>query len=179
MSTNSPRGSIIAWSGEWSSCHPAAAPGEWWETESDVNEQFIQRIEDSFKLLAPRGEELVDRFYANLFARHPAVRPLFPAEMKSQESMLLAALVLAVKSLRDPDNLRAALLGLGARHEEIGMREEHYPVVRDTLVDVMGQMAGDAWTSQLNDDWTAAIDFVASVMIEGQKATAASCSPEN
>ena len=179
MSTISPRGSIIGLSGGWSSCNPAAAPGERWETESDVNERFIQRIENSFKLLAPRGEELMDRFYANLFARHPELRPLFPADMKSQKSKLLAALVLVVKSLRDPDNLRAALLGLGARHEEIGTREEHYPVVRDTLVDVMGQIAGTAWSSQLHDDWTAAIDFVASVMIEGQHAAAASCSPEN
>ena len=61
-----------------------------------------------------------------------------------------------------------------AHNETTGAKQEHYPIVRDTLLDVMSQMAGDAWTAQLNDDWTAAIDFVASVTIEGQKAVAAS-----
>ena len=50
-----------------------------------MDEQFIRRIEDSFNLLAPRGEELVDRFYANLFARNPELRPLFPPDMKNQK----------------------------------------------------------------------------------------------
>lgn len=137
-----------------------------------MDEQSIRRIEDSFNLLAPRGEELVDRFYANLFARNRELRPLFPPDMKDQKGKLLASLVLVVKNLRNPETLRSALLDLGARHEEIGARHEHYPVVRDTLVDVMGQIAGDAWTNQLNSDWAAALDFVASVMIEGQKAAA-------
>lgn len=139
-----------------------------------MDEQVIRRIEESFNLLAPRGEELVDRFYANLFARNPELRPLFPPDMKNQKGKLLASLVLVVKNLRKPETLRAALLDLGARHEEIGTRHEHYPVVRDTLLDVMGQIAGDDWSNQLNSDWTAALDFVASVMIEGQKAAAIS-----
>ena len=57
-----------------------------------MNEEMIQRIESSFNLLAPRGEELVDRFYANLFARHPEVRSLIPPEMKSQKGKLLSSL---------------------------------------------------------------------------------------
>ena len=137
-----------------------------------MDEKFIRRIEDSFNLLAPRGEELVDRFYANLFARYPELRPLFSPDMKNQKGKLLASLVLVVKNLRNPETLRSAMLDLEARHEQTGTRHEHYPVVRDTLLDVMGQMAGDAWTNQLDSDWAAAIDFAASVMIEGQKAAA-------
>lgn len=139
-----------------------------------MDEKTIRRIEDSFSLLAPCGEELVDRFYANLFARNPELRPPFPPDMKKQKGKLLASLALVVKNLRNPETLRSAMLDLEARHAKTGTRHEHYPVVRDTLLDVMGQMAGDAWTNQLNSDWAAAIEFVASVMIEGQKAAASS-----
>jgi hemoglobin-like flavoprotein len=39
----------------------------------------LDTIETTFDLVAPRGEELMDVFYARLFAAAPAVRPLSPA----------------------------------------------------------------------------------------------------
>lgn len=139
-----------------------------------MDEALLQRLEGNFDLLAPRGEELVDRFYANLFARYSDLRPLFADDNSSQTKKLLASLVLVVRNLRNPADFEQALTDLGARHSGYGAREAHYPAVRDTLVDVMGQMAGDAWSEQLTGDWTAALDLVASVMIEGQRAAAVS-----
>ena len=37
----------------------------------------LDAFETGFDLVAPRGDELVDVFYARLFAAAPAVRPLF------------------------------------------------------------------------------------------------------
>ena len=132
-----------------------------------IDESTIQRLESSFNLLAPRGEELVDRFYANLFSKHPAVRPLFPANMAQQKSKLLASLVLVMKNLRDPNKLAGPLAEMGQRHEEYEAKTEHYPAVRDTLVAVMADMAGDAWNDQLTSDWNGAIDFVSSALLAG------------
>ena len=36
----------------------------------------LDALETSFDLVAPRGDELVDAFYARLFAAAPSVRPL-------------------------------------------------------------------------------------------------------
>ncbi|MGZ8649730.1 MAG: hypothetical protein ACXW08_14065 [Solirubrobacteraceae bacterium] len=59
-------------------------------------------LETSFDAVAPRGDELVETFYARLFAAAPAVRPLFAGtDLRRQQSKLLAALVLLRKSLRD------------------------------------------------------------------------------
>jgi hemoglobin-like flavoprotein len=141
-----------------------------------MEEAFIQRLEKSFNLLAPRGPELVDRFYAHLFSRHPEVRPLFPQDMAGQKQKLLASLVLVVQNLRRPEKLRQPLLEMGGRHAGYRVTPEQYPVVRDTLVTVMSEMAGPAWNSQLTQDWKAAVDFVASVMIEGHKTPARAAS---
>lgn len=130
----------------------------------------IGRLQSSFNLLAPRGAELVDRFYAHLFARHPELRPMFPTEMSEQKRKLLAALVFVVRNLTTPDELEKPLKDMGARHAGFGTREEHYPVVRDTLVSVMGEMAGDQWNSQLQSDWMGALDLVSSVMLAGARA---------
>ena len=65
----------------------------------------LQSLETSFDLVAPRGDELMDVFYARLFAAAPAVRPLFAGtDMRRQKGMLLGALVLLRKSLRDLDS---------------------------------------------------------------------------
>ena len=137
-----------------------------------MDEARIARIESSFNLLAHRADELADRFYATLFSRHSTLREMFPAEMLSQKKKLVASLVFVVKSLRKPDELRDALLHLGARHNNYGTEPEQYGAVRDALLDVMSEMAGDVWTDELTADWTAAINHVAEVMIEGQKQAA-------
>lgn len=137
-----------------------------------MNEDTIVRLESSFNLLAPRGEELVDRFYAQLFNANPGVRGMFPQSMVEQKKKLLASVALVVKSLRNAEALRQPLLEMGARHGDYGTLEEHYPIVRDTLVGVMREMAGAQWNEQLTADWTAALNFVAGIMIEGQKSAA-------
>ena len=133
-----------------------------------MDEAMIERLEESFALLAPRGEEVVARFYAHLFSEHPAVRALFPLGMADQKKKLLASLVLVVKNLRSPDQLRGALVELGRRHAGYGAQAEHYPIVRDALVGVMAEVGGSQWNDQLTADWNAALDLVASLMLEGQ-----------
>ena len=94
----------------------------------------LEALETSFDLVAPRGDELMDEFYSRLFAAAPAVRPLFPDDMKKQKTMLLGALVLLRKSLRNLDAIVPKLRELGARHVAYGARPEHYPVVGATLI---------------------------------------------
>lgn len=130
-----------------------------------MNEEVLIRLEQSFQVLAPRGLELVDRFYAHLFSRHPGVRPLFPVNMSDQKNKLLNSLVLVMRNLRKTEQLKQPLFDMGKRHVEYGALREHYPVVRDTLVDVMADMAGPQWNDQLSADWKQAIDFVAAAML--------------
>jgi methyl-accepting chemotaxis protein len=127
----------------------------------------LEALETSFDLVAPRGDELMDDFYARLFAAAPAVRPLFPQDMKRQKTMLLAALVLLRKSLRDLESIAPKLRELGARHVAYGARPEHYPLVGATLIGSMAALAGDQWKPEYEQAWGAAFEIVAGAMIEG------------
>jgi hemoglobin-like flavoprotein len=130
----------------------------------------LESLETSFDLIAPRADELMDEFYARLFAAAPSVRPLFSADMTRQKAMLLSALVLVRNSLRDLDRLLPKLRGLGARHVAYGAKPEHYPVVGEILVASMAEIAGDAWTPEYESAWSAAYGVIAGVMIEGAEA---------
>ena len=128
----------------------------------------LEALETSFDLVAPRGDELMDVFYARLFAAAPAVKPLFAGtDLKKQKTMLLGTLVLLRKSLRDLDAIVPKLRELGARHVAYGARPEHYPVVGEVLIGAMAQVAGDAWEPRFADAWAVAIGIVAGAMLEG------------
>lgn len=128
----------------------------------------IDALEASFDHIAPRGDELVNVFYARLFAVAPSVKPLFAGtDLKRQKGMLLAALVLLRRSLRDLDSVVPALRTLGARHVRYGAEPEHYPVVGEVLISSMAQLAGQAWTPEYEQAWTEAFAVVAGAMLEG------------
>jgi nitric oxide dioxygenase len=128
----------------------------------------LDALETSFDLIAPRGDELMDTFYARLFTAAPAVRPLFAGtDLRRQKAMLLGTLVLLRKSLRNLDAVVPKLRELGARHLAYGATPEHYPVVGQALIDAMAEIAGDAWQPEYRRAWAAAFDLVAGAMLDG------------
>ena len=131
----------------------------------------LAALETSFDLVAPRGDELVDTFYARLFAAAPAVRPLFAdSDLQRQKVMLLGALVLLRKSLRDLDAIVPKLRDMGARHVGYGAEPAHYPVVGEVLIASMAEIAGDAWRPAYSRAWADAYSVVAGAMLDGAAA---------
>lgn len=134
----------------------------------------LDALETSFDQIAPRGDELMDVFYARLFSVAPSVKPLFAGtDLKRQKAMLLAALVLLRRSLRDLDSVTPALRELGARHVRYGALPEHYPVVGEVLIFSMAQVAGDAWSADYEAAWTEAFTLVAGAMLDGAQSARA------
>jgi nitric oxide dioxygenase len=125
----------------------------------------VELLETSFALLAPRADELADRFYARLFEVAPATRAMFPADMAMQKRALIGALVVIVRSLRSAEQLGLYLEGLGKRHVDYGAAAAHYPVVGAVLLETLAELAGDAWTSELESAWANAYGAVSGLMM--------------
>lgn len=131
-----------------------------------MNNEEIKQIERSFKLLAPKGPQLVARFYQVLFERYPEVKPMFRnTEPAEQQKKLLASLALVVKSLKKPEALEAALQEMGRRHEGYGAAPAHYDVVAGVLLEVMAELAGEAWNPKLAAAWSTALGHVKARML--------------
>jgi len=148
----------VGWSDE--SATGEAAPGA---SNGGLN---VELLETSFNLLAPHGDELVARFYDNLFAAAPAVRSMFADDLSGQRRALLGALGMIVKSLRSPEKLVDYLSGLGQRHAALGALAPHYDVVGNILLATMAELAGDLWTPELNAAWTDAYVAVRDIMLD-------------
>jgi hemoglobin-like flavoprotein len=131
----------------------------------------VQTLEESFDLVAPQGDDLIRRFYDNLFEAAPAVRPLFAhVDMEGQRQALLNMLVVLRESLRDLDDIVPDLEDLGARHVQYGAMAEHYPVVGEVLISTMSEVAGDAWKPEYTSAWQEAYGVVQGVMLAGAAA---------
>ena len=128
----------------------------------------VTALETSFDLVAPRGDELMDVFYARLFEAAPAAQPLFAhVDLKKQKTMLLGALVLLRKSLRNLAPIAPKLRDMGARHVAYGARPEHYPVVGAILIEAMAEVAGSQWRAEYAQAWGEAYELVQGLMLEG------------
>jgi methyl-accepting chemotaxis protein len=130
----------------------------------------VETLETTFDLVAPRGDELMDIFYARLFEVAPSVKPLFAGtDLKRQKGMLLGALVLLRKSLRDLDAIVPTLRALGARHVGYGAEPAHYTVVGEVLIASLAEIAGDAWRPEHELAWAAAFAVIADTMLSGAR----------
>jgi methyl-accepting chemotaxis protein len=128
----------------------------------------LEAMETSFDLIAARGDELMDVFYARLCAAAPAGKPRFAAtDLRRQKTMLLGALVLLRSSLRDLDAIAPKLRDLGARHDAYGAERDHYPFVGEVLIASKEEIAGLAWTAEYERAWAEAFGIVAGAMLEG------------
>lgn len=104
-------------------------------------------------------------FYSDLFLRHPEVRDMFPISMTAQRDRLLHALATIVSRADDVDALRDYLTSLGRDHRKFGTLAEHYPAVGVSLLATLAHFSAEAWTPELSEDWKAAYDTVADIMI--------------
>ncbi len=132
-----------------------------------LDQQQIEILEETFAKLAPQGEQLVEKFYEKLFSRYPQVKPLFAnVDQKEQQKKLLSGLVLVINNIRKPEALGPALTSMGKRHQQYGVVAEQYPLVADTMLEVMGELAGDLWTDDVKRAWTNALNTVATAMLD-------------
>jgi len=106
--------------------------------------------------------------YATLIRLHPEVKPLFThTSMEKQAKKFMASLTLVLHVLGKPDVLTTTLQRLGRRHQAVGVRVEHYPMLAEALLATFASRLGGQWTADMQAAWTEAFEAMASLMSEG------------
>ena len=133
----------------------------------------VHLIRSSFAPLKPLAPSVAEAFYAQLFARDPALRALFRGgDMGEQGTRLMQMLSAAIDLLDRPGSLRPVLLKLGQRHTGYGVVEAHYASVGAALLDTLSAGLGDGFTAEVREAWTTMYGHVAQTMQEGAAAEA-------
>lgn len=125
-------------------------------------------LKDSFRLVSPQADRLAARFYERLFENCPALRPLLAnGDPAAQQRQLIQALTVLVRSLGEPKKLARYLRQMGQRLTSYGGEPAHYPAAAETLLRTLAEVSGPAWTEQLEQAWSQALDLVFELMLAG------------
>ena len=124
-------------------------------------------LETSLALVDTPDDGLTTRFYALLFERYPAVRPMFSDDMGHQAKRLRSTIVSVADHLDDPTWLTETLGDLRSRRASWGAVAPRYNAVTECMVAAMAEIGGDAWTRQMNDTWVEALNAVSGLMLLG------------
>jgi hemoglobin-like flavoprotein len=126
----------------------------------------VNLLRQSFEVVASANPKFVSRFYEILFERYPQARPLFPQNgMARQVEMLTQALVAVLDHLEDAPWLQDTLGALGAKHVGYGVTREMYDWVGASLLATLAEVAGPAWTPELQGAWGEAYGAIVSLML--------------
>ena len=138
-----------------------------------MNPRQKELVQSSFAKVAPIAPQAADLFYNRLFEIDPALRSMFPSDMKEQKVKLMQMLTAAVKGLDNLDTLVPIVRQLGARHVGYGVKEEHYGTVAAALLWTLEKGLGDAFTPETKEAWVVVYGILATTMQEGAASGAA------
>ena len=130
----------------------------------------ITLVQSSYERVGSELPALATRFYQELFARNPALRPLFTTDMAEQKvrfSRKLSEIVWAMPRLAE---LLTHTRALGARHVGYGVRVADYRTVGDALFAALAAVLGDSFDTPTREAWILAYNLVAETMLEGAAA---------
>ena len=130
----------------------------------------ITLVQSSFQRLGPQLPDMATRFYQELFARDPALRPLFTTPMAEQKVKFAEKLTEIVRAMPRLDELLIHTRALGARHVGYGVRASDYQTVGDSLIAAIAAVLGDEFDAPMREAWVLAFNIVAETMLEGAAA---------
>lgn len=124
-------------------------------------------LRESFDLIIDRRPDLTVRFYEILFERYPHLAPMFRRDRAAQAKMLAGAIAAVLDHLEDAPWLETTLGQLGAKHVEYGVTNAMYDMVGDALIATLAEVAAEAWTAEVAEQWLLAFSAIATMMKAG------------
>ena len=127
-----------------------------------------QLLQSNLELVVSRDPDLMQIFYSTLFERYPSVKPLFGRNSREEQAkMLTEAVAMLVSNVDDPEFVRTTMLAVGRKHVDYGVEDHMYAWVGECLVATLAQVSADAWTDELETAWTATLNAIADIALEG------------
>ena len=132
-----------------------------------MTEEQKELVQESMMYILPNASKIGETFYKNLFIAAPEVEPLFKNNISEQAKKLMDVVQHAVDALNHFDQLIPTLHNLGKKHAAYGAKPEHFPVVRDVLIQTYKEIIGEMFTEEMAAAWFAVLNILAATMLEG------------
>jgi len=134
---------------------------------------MTENTKEIIKLTAPllkeRKDEITETMYEILFEKYPETKVLFKDATDDQPKKLANAIYAYASNIDKLDNLQKGLETMVKAHVKTNIKPEHYPMVQDALLSSIKKTLGEACTSEVENAWNTAYEFLANILIEKEK----------
>ena len=137
---------------------------------STLDTTTVQLVRSSWALVAPGEAAVATLFYRHLLMLDPTLKPLFSGDMTVQGAKLMSMIGAALTLLDRPAQLLPVLRSLGGRHRGYGVRDSHYAVVGQALLQTLHDGLAAAFTGDVRAAWTSVYGVLATEMRAGAAA---------
>lgn len=137
-----------------------------------LNEQQIYLVKQTIPLLESVSTNLTEHFYKRMFRDNPELKDVFNLSHQhsgKQPVALFNAVAAYAKNIENPSVLKEAVYRIANKHTSFNIQPEHYDIVGHHLIATLNELAGDAFTPEIEDAWTQAYQVLAGLFIDIEK----------
>jgi len=137
-----------------------------------LSDQQISTVKSTIPLLESVGPSLTQHFYKRMFIHNPELKDVFNMAHQAEGTQSLAlfnAIAAYAKYIDNLPMLTSAVQRIAHKHTSLDIRPQHYDVVGLHLIETLRELAGDVFTAEIEDAWTAAYAQLADVFITVEK----------
>ncbi len=139
-----------------------------------MTEEQVKLVKQSWRLFRSIDPALIgDLFYTKLFTDYPALKKMFPKQMKEQYVKLIDMISVIVSRLDNMETITNEIAAMARRHVEYGTRPAHYKMVGSALLWTLEKGLGNEWNEKMKEAWITCYQLLADTMISASETPAA------
>lgn len=134
-----------------------------------VTDQHIAIVKQTIPLLEQTGPKLTEHFYTRMFHHNPELKHIFNMSHQhsgNQSVALFNALAAYARHIDNLPALAAAVERIAHKHTSFDIQPEHYAIVGHHLIETLRELAGNQFTADIEEAWTAAYQQIADIFIQ-------------
>jgi nitric oxide dioxygenase len=106
-----------------------------------------------------------DIFYSKLFFDNPKLRQMFPQNMEDQYRKFNDMLNTIVERLEKLDELKGDIVAMAKRHNDYGVKPQHYSMVGIALIWTLQKALTGHWNEDIRSAWVNCYSILSGTMI--------------
>ena len=133
-----------------------------------LTDKHIAIIKTTIPLLENAGSAMTTHFYQRLFVHNPELQDIFNMSNQHtgrQQVALFEAIAAYAKNIENLSALTTAVERIAQKHTSFNIQAEHYAIVGQHLIETLRELAPEAFTSNVEEAWTSAYQFLAGIFI--------------
>ena len=133
-----------------------------------LTDKHIDIIKSTIPLLENAGSAMTTHFYQRLFAHNPELQDIFNMSNQHtgrQQVALFEAIAAYAKNIENLSALTTAVERIAQKHTSFNIQPDHYAVVGHHLIETLRELATDAFTTEVEEAWIQAYQFLAGIFI--------------